>query len=165
MARKKDPVNDVRTKAAEVNAEETAAAEVSAAEGNAVDFAGEAENQKGKSEETTAKETVAAETKPVKKAGRPRKTESAVDAKTEVKASKAEKKAKEDKAEATGENIVIEFKGTQHKLDEIIDKVKNEWVAAGHRVSSIKSLDVYIKPEDYTAYYVINGKVEGKVWM
>ena len=37
--------------------------------------------------------------------------------------------------------------------------------AAGHRLSSIKSLDVYIKPEDYTAYYVINGKVTGKVWM
>ena len=61
--------------------------------------------------------------------------------------------------------MVVEFNGTQRKVDEIVDKIKNEWVAAGHRLSSIKSLDVYIKPEDYTAYYVINGKVTGKVWM
>ena len=69
------------------------------------------------------------------------------------------------KAEAAGVNVVVEFNGTQRKVDEIVDKIKNEWVAAGHRLSSIKSLDVYIKPEDYTAYYVINGKVTGKVWM
>ena len=80
---------------------------------------------------------------------------------------KKDKEAKNEaaKAEAAGVNVVVEFNGTQRKVDEIVDKIKNEWVAAGHRLSSIKSLDVYIKPEDYTAYYVINGKVTGKVWM
>ena len=29
--------------------------------------------------------------------------------------------------------------------------------------SSIKSLEVYVKPEDMAAYYVINGKENGKI--
>ena len=63
------------------------------------------------------------------------------------------------------EALKARYEKAEGKVDEIVDKIKNEWVAAGHRLSSIKSLDVYIKPEDYTAYYVINGKVTGKVWM
>lgn len=79
---------------------------------------------------------------------------------------KAEKKeVKEVKEEKSEVNVVVEFNGTQRKVDEIVDKIKAEWVEAGHRVSTIKSLDVYIKPQDYTAYYVINGNVQGKVWM
>ena len=105
----------------------------------------------------------AEEVKPVKKVGRPKKTA----AQEAPKAAKKAKEAKNEaaKTEAAGVNVVVEFNGTQRKVDEIVDKIKNEWVAAGHRLSSIKSLDVYIKPEDYTAYYVINGKVTGKVWM
>ena len=86
-----------------------------------------------------------------------------------AKAPKAEKKevkeVKEVKEEKSEVNVVVEFNGTQRKVDEIVDKIKAEWVETGHRVSTIKSLDVYIKPQDYTAYYVINGKVQGKVWM
>lgn len=33
----------------------------------------------------------------------------------------------------------------------------------GHRASSIKTLDLYVKPEDGAAYYVINGKETGKI--
>ena len=65
----------------------------------------------------------------------------------------------------SGVNVVVEFNGTQRKVDDIVAKIKDEWVAAGHRLSTIKTLDVYVKPQDYTAYYVINGKIEGKVWM
>ena len=69
------------------------------------------------------------------------------------------------KEEASGVNVVVEFNVTQRKVDDIVAKIKDEWVAAGHRLSTIKTLDVYVKPQDYTAYYVINGKIEGKVWM
>ena len=110
----------------------------------------------------------AEEVKPVKKVGRPKKSAAQEAPKAAKKAKEAKNevaKAEAAKAEAAGVNVVVEFNGTQRKVDEIVDKIKNEWVAAGHRLSSIKSLDVYIKPEDYTAYYVINGKVTGKVWM
>ena len=36
-------------------------------------------------------------------------------------------------------------------------------VADGHRASSIKSLQVYLKPEEFAAYYVINQKFAGRV--
>ena len=116
-------------------------------------------------------EVKAAEVKaePAKKVGRPRKSQDAA-AKTEKKpAAKsnkaAAKTAKADKEEMSGVNVVVEFNGTQRKVDDIVAKIKDEWVAAGHRLSTIKTLDVYVKPQDYTAYYVINGKIEGKVWM
>ena len=124
--------------------------------------------------EVKAVEVKAAEAKaePAKKVGRPRKSQDAA-AKTEKKpaaksnkaATKTAKPAKADKEEASGVNVVVEFNGTQRKVDEIVAKIKDEWVAAGHRLSTIKTLDVYVKPQDYTAYYVINGKIEGKVWM
>ena len=46
---------------------------------------------------------------------------------------------------------------------DLVAKVTESWVALGHRASSIKSLDLYIKPEDMAAYYVINGKESGKI--
>ncbi len=170
-AKKAAKAKEAQTKTVEVKAAE-AATEVMAEETQTVEAketevktdAPVAEVKEADKTEVKA-EAKAEEVKPVKKVGRPKKT--AVAAKE---APKAEKKAKEvknaaAKTEATGVNVVVEFNGTQRKVDEIVDKIKNEWVAAGHRLSSIKSLDVYIKPEDYTAYYVINGKVTGKVWM
>ena len=44
-----------------------------------------------------------------------------------------------------------------------VDRIKAEYVAQGHRASSIKSLKVYLKPEDNAAYYVINDKLAGRV--
>ena len=53
--------------------------------------------------------------------------------------------------------------GKEVKTEELVEQVKGLWTAQGHRVSSIKSLEVYVKPEDNAAYYVINGKENGKV--
>lgn len=114
---------------------------------------------------TEAPKTEEAAEKPVQakavKAEKPAKAEK----KTSVKPEKTTAKKDAAKEDKTQMNIVIEYHGDQRRVVEIMDKIKAEWVEAGHRVSSIKSLDVYIKPEEYTAYYVINGKVQGKVWM
>ena len=149
-------------KAARAKEAQTKAAEVKAAEVKTEAPAAEPVAEVKEADKTEVK-AEAEEVKPVKKVGRPKKTA----AQEAPKAAKKAKEAKNEvaKAEAAGVNVVVEFNGTQRKVDEIVDKIKNEWVAAGHRLSSIKSLDVYIKPEDYTAYYVINGKVTGKVWM
>lgn len=162
-AKKAARAKEAQTKAAEVKAAE-AATEVKAEEPQTVEVKeAEVKTEAPAAEPVAEVKAEAEEVKPVKKVGRPKKT-------AVQEAPKAAKKAKEAKneaakAEAAGVNVVVEFNGTQRKVDEIVDKIKNEWVAAGHRLSSIKSLDVYIKPEDYTAYYVINGKVTGKVWM
>ena len=139
-SKKRTPAKNV-TKAAEVKAEAVETAEAPA---------------------TEAQAEVKAEAKPAEKAVKKTAPKAAKAPKAEKKEVKEVKEVKEEKSEV---NVVVEFNGTQRKVDEIVDKIKAEWVEAGHRVSTIKSLDVYIKPQDYTAYYVINGKVQGKGWM
>lgn len=61
-------------------------------------------------------------------------------------------------------DIFIEYK--EHKLleSDIVAQVKEEFRKDGHRVASIKTLQIYVKPEDAKAYYVINdGKYTGDV--
>ena len=65
--------------------------------------------------------------------------------------------------EAASQNIYIQFAGKEVKAEELVEQVKALWTAEGHRASSIKSLEVYVKPEDMAAYYVINGKENGKI--
>ena len=65
--------------------------------------------------------------------------------------------------EAASQNVYIQFAGKEVKTEELVEQVKALWTAQGHRVSSIKNLEVYVKPEDAAAYYVINGKENGKI--
>ena len=77
----------------------------------------------------------------------------------------AAKKTKTVKAEkpAVTQNIYVQFAGNEFLTSDLVAKVTENWVALGHRASSIKSLDLYVKPEDMAAYYVINGKESGKI--
>lgn len=60
--------------------------------------------------------------------------------------------------------IFIEYNEHQLLESDIVAQVKEEFRKKGHRVASIKTLQVYIKPEDAKAYYVINdGKDKGEV--
>lgn len=99
--------------------------------------------------------------------------------KTETAAKPAEKKAatkktatkkttaKKSAAKKTTEkvtNIVIQFNGKEFTRDEIVDKVKKAYESdTGKKASGIKELNIYVKPEDDAAYYVINSKAAGKV--
>ncbi|MDE6887698.1 MAG: hypothetical protein K2P45_03515 [Eubacterium sp.] len=70
---------------------------------------------------------------------------------------------KADKPELKPE-VFIEYQHMQANEAVVVDKVKAAFVASGHRVSSIKSLQIYIKPEENKAYYVINdNKYSGEV--
>lgn len=59
--------------------------------------------------------------------------------------------------------VFIQFQGNEAVVEEAVEKAKAQFVAEGHRVSSIKSLQLYLKPEEFAAYYVINQKFAGKV--
>lgn len=73
--------------------------------------------------------------------------------------------AKASAKEELRPEIFIQFQGNEAVLAEIIEKAKGQFVADGHRVSTIKSLQVYLKPEESAAYYVINQKFAGRVDM
>ena len=75
----------------------------------------------------------------------------------------AAKAARKEVKKLTLKETYIQFAGQEYKESEILDKVEAAYKEAGHRVSSIKSMELYVKPEDGAAYYVINGKFSGKV--
>ena len=72
---------------------------------------------------------------------------------TPAKAAKAEIKT----------TLYVQFAGNEATEADIIDKVKAAYVAEGHKESAIKEINLYVKPEEYAVYYVINDKAIGKV--
>lgn len=75
------------------------------------------------------------------------------------------KKTKKEKVVMQPEVFIqYEDNGTQEtKVADIVAKVKAIYVAEGHRESSIKSLEIYMKPQEWAAYYVINNKMSGRI--
>lgn len=57
----------------------------------------------------------------------------------------------------------IQYAGQETLTSEILAKVKAAYVAEGHKESAIKSVKLYVKPEDSAVYYVINEKAVGVV--
>ena len=110
-----------------------------------------AEPVKAEKPAETKAEPVKAE--PAKKTAVKKETAKKTTAKKTVKAEKP----------AVTQNVYVQFAGLEISTADLTAKVTEEWVALGHRASSIKSLDLYVKPEDMAAYYVINGKESGKI--
>ena len=90
------------------------------------------------------------------------------EAKTAAKAPKAKASAakktvkkpavkKAPKAAVPTTKVFVEYQGRQMDMDAILEAVK---AATGKK--RFKSLEVYVKPEDGAAYYVVNGKDGGK---
>lgn len=57
----------------------------------------------------------------------------------------------------------VQYYGKEVEEKEMIANVKKAWTKAGHKVGDIKTMELYIKPEDAAVYYVINGTESGAV--
>ena len=80
------------------------------------------------------------------------------------KAATTEKKAPAKKAAAKAETVItLEFGDYTTVMSTVEEKVKAQIVAEGVKASSIKSLNIYVKPFENKAYYVVNGDVTGSV--
>jgi len=76
------------------------------------------------------------------------------------------KEVKKAKKPAMQTSLFVQFAGNQIKLEEkaIVAAVKKAWTAeTGKKVGEIATMDLYVKPEEAAAYYVINGNETGKV--
>lgn len=60
-------------------------------------------------------------------------------------------------------NYYVQFAGREVEESEVVAKIKDVWKDSGRLVKEIKSLDVYVKPEEGRAYYTINGEETGQV--
>lgn len=107
-------------------------------------------------EKQEVKTEVKAETKPEVK----EETKASVEKKAPAKKAPAKKTtAKKDiKVKA-----VVEYYGKQVEEKDMIAAVKKAWTKSGRKVADIKTIDLYIKPEEDAVYYVINGIDTGVV--
>lgn len=96
-----------------------------------------------------------------KKEGKPEAKE--VPAKKGKPGRKPGKTAAKKKPVEKVEEVYVQFQELEITTKEIVDKAKQIYIAEGHRESSIKSLRLYIKPDEHMAYYVINEKMTGSI--
>lgn len=111
-----------------------------------------------------AKPVVKAEVKPAAKVEVKAEAKKPVAKKAEAKKPAAKKapakKAPAKKAEVKA-NVVVEYYGKQVVTKDIVAACEKAYKAENK--AAIKTIDVYVKPEDNAAYYVVNSKVAGKV--
>lgn len=143
----------VETKAAEKTtaAEKEAVKEVAKEVVKETAAAEEAPAKAAKTTRTTAKKTT------TKKAAAPKKP-AAVKKPAEKKSP-----AKAAKKEAEQE-MILQFGGREIKEKDLYERIQQIWIEGyGKKAEELKSLKVYVKPEEFTAYYVINDDVTGSI--
>lgn len=59
--------------------------------------------------------------------------------------------------------ITIQYRHNEADMDQIIQRVKEDFAVRGNHGVAVEKIQVYVKPEDFTAYYVINDSFAGKV--
>ncbi len=68
----------------------------------------------------------------------------------------------EDRKEIDTE-VILQYRDYEVNMDDVTERVKAHYIAKGFKADSIENMQIYVKPEDFTAYYVINDGVVGKV--
>ena len=104
---------------------------------------------------TTARKTAAAAKSTAKK--------TADAAKTTAKktAASAKKTAAKAAAVKSVEAVKVQFAGAEYDVAAVVEAAKADFKQ--NNKGTIKSISVYIKPEDGAAYYVVNDEVNGQV--
>lgn len=61
------------------------------------------------------------------------------------------------------EEIFVQYGQHEIRTIDIMDKAKADYLSKDHKISDIKEIQVYIKPSDNAAYYVVNHSETGKI--
>ena len=97
---------------------------------------------------------------PVKKAEAVKAEKKAPVRKTAAKKTAAKKPAVKKEMKV---NTVVEYYGKQVEEKDMVAAVKKAWTKSGRKVGDIRTMELYIKPEEGAVYYVINGTDTGAV--
>lgn len=63
---------------------------------------------------------------------------------------------------ATKVSVNLQFAGKEYKAEDFEKMAKDVWqYDLGKKVADLKSVDLYVKPEENKVYYVMNGDVTG----
>lgn len=104
--------------------------------------------KKAPAKKAPVKKTAAAKKEPVKKEAAPKKVEK-VEVKAEVKAS-----------------VNFQFSGKSYTPEDLLNICKDVWkYDLNGKEEDFKSVELYVKPEENTTYYVINGDITGSFFI
>ena len=59
--------------------------------------------------------------------------------------------------------VIVQYQNREVDTAAITERIKAQFISEGHKAGCIKELNIYVKPEEYSAYYVINDKFSGHV--
>ena len=65
--------------------------------------------------------------------------------------------AKRTAAKDIKTSVVVQFAGKEVTEKDLIAAVKKAYTKKGNKVGDIKTIEIYVKPEESAAYYVVNG--------
>jgi len=74
------------------------------------------------------------------------------------KATRAVTAAKKTISKKVDVQFYVQYQGKEVCNGTILEKIYEEWVKS-HKLSEIKTLDIYLKVEDDTAYCLVNGEI------
>ena len=108
-----------------------------------------------KAAEAVKEEVVKAEAPKAETAKKAAPAKKAAAKKTAAPAKKAAAPAK--KAATPDASVYVEFFGRQFSTNDVVEKAIAAY-KADHKSAAVKTIEVYVKPEENAAYYVINGE-------
>ena len=107
------------------------------------------------------KATATTEVKETKKAPAKKATATKAVAEKAVEV-KETKKAPAKKAAVKKEEVTVEFAGKAYTTEQLVQIAKDVWkYDLGRKATEFKTVEIYVKPEENQAYYVVNGEVTG----
>lgn len=113
----------------------------------------------------------AAEKKTAAKATEKKTTAKAAEKKTTAKAAEKKTAAKtaEKKSAAKKElktEISVQFDGKSYSQEDLIQIARDVWkYDLNQKASDLSSIELYVKPEEHVAYYVMNKDIEGSFYL
>lgn len=103
---------------------------------------------------------------PAVKAVKKETTKAAAKAKTAVKKTAAKADAKRSPKKEVEAIVSVQFSGKSYTTQELVAIAKDVWkYDLKQKVSDFKSVELYVKPEENQAYYVINGEHTGSFFI
>lgn len=104
---------------------------------------------------TTEKKDAKSETATAKKAATTKKTAA-------KKATTATKETTSKKSVNIDAKTVVQYAGKEVVVSDVVETVKKLWVEKFHgKLEEIKTIEIYVKPEENKAYFVVNGLGNG----
>ena len=59
--------------------------------------------------------------------------------------------------------VFMQFAGRECNVDHIMDQAEADWCEKGNRRTGINTIELYLKPEESAAYYIVNEIEAGKI--